>query len=73
MKKNYTFVGHLKRELMKKRSFYAMVMVVIGLFFATSLISQDDNTSVTGGDDPIEGDWPRGTSTGDINGVYVPD
>jgi len=60
----------LKLRVMTKRSFYAIVLVAIGLFITLNLgtfaigADSDSQTTETGG---------GGNNSGDINGVYVPD
>ena len=67
--KNYiTFVVHLKLRVMKKRSFYAILVVAIGLFLSINLgsfaLNFNAQSADTGG---------GGTSSSLASGVYIPD
>lgn len=60
---------------MKKRSLATIMVVTFALFISSAVISQsssdaDDNTTT----EAIgNGNGLAGNSTGDVNGVYVPD
>ena len=57
----------LKLRVMKKRSFYAIVLVAIGLFLSINLGSFALNASAQ------SADTGGGTSSSMASGVYVPD
>jgi hypothetical protein len=63
----FTFVVHLKLRVMKKRSFYAIVLVAIGLFLSINLGSFAVNSSSQ------SADAGGGNSSSMASGVYVPD
>jgi len=67
---------NLKLRLMKKRTFVTIFMVVFTIMLSSNLFSQIENSSLISSKDtaPIASDEGlRGISSGDVNGVYVPD
>jgi len=68
------FVIHLKLRVMKKRSFYAILLVAIGLFISTGFVLQAVNSSNSfNSSQSYEGVGGGGNSGSAVNGVYVPD
>lgn len=57
---------------MKKRSLLTILVVAIGLFISSSLISQD-TTSTTNGQTQTGTGNGGGISASDVTGVFVPD
>lgn len=56
---------------MKKRSLLAILMVTIGLFISSSLISQDNTANE--GNSPNQQVEGQHVGSGDVVGVFVPD
>jgi hypothetical protein len=60
---------------MKKRSFFAMLVAIVGIVLTTFVFAQDGNSNVSNqnGGYSLEGENHSLLSAGEVNGVFVPE